>query len=314
MKKILLATTLLAASTGLAAAEVLLSGDARMGVIYSATGNGADGLDGTADDVFGTNFTSRARVNFAASAQTDGGLSFGASFAAHDAGGAANGSAGSVYISGAFGKLSMGDVNSAAEEAVDQVSGVGLTGLGDHNNIVYIGGGAAANDPAALFAYSSGALSFYLSATDASGEILGTDGIAIHPANAGSFGVAAKYSVDAYTVALGFEDDSVDTKWTLGGSVGFGAATVKVIYADQSSTILANDGAEYALSVDYTANALTLSAFYHSDARPAVAQNSYGIGASYDLGGGARVVGGVVNRDTGAFSDTVADFGVSLSF
>ncbi|MBC7677185.1 MAG: hypothetical protein H7173_14205, partial [Rhodoferax sp.] len=33
MKKILLATTLLAATTGFAAAEVTLSGDARMGIL-----------------------------------------------------------------------------------------------------------------------------------------------------------------------------------------------------------------------------------------------------------------------------------------
>uniref|UniRef100_UPI00286BBEF7 porin n=1 Tax=Tabrizicola sp. TaxID=2005166 RepID=UPI00286BBEF7 len=61
MKRILLATTLLAASSGFAAAEITLSGDARMGIIDDF---------GTGD----TAFTSRARVKFTMSGETDGGL------------------------------------------------------------------------------------------------------------------------------------------------------------------------------------------------------------------------------------------------
>ena len=169
MKKILLATTVFAGFAGVASAEVTLSGDARMGVIYSEQ---FDSMD----------FTSRARVAFALSGESDSGLSFGASFRADNAGasaqsvtcapllipgtpvcsvanggGAANGVAGSVYISGAFGKLSMGDVDSAIKAAVGQVSGVGLTGLGDQNEVAHGGLTVGATDPSgALYEYTTG--------------------------------------------------------------------------------------------------------------------------------------------------------------
>ena len=62
MKKILLATSILAATTGYAAAEVAVSGTGRMGIVY-------DGND--------VQFSSRARVIFDLSAESDNGLSFG---------------------------------------------------------------------------------------------------------------------------------------------------------------------------------------------------------------------------------------------
>ena len=92
---------------GGAAAEVTLTGDARMGVVY--------------DDFFvgdELSFDSRARVSFNLSGETDGGLGFGASFRAADAVGAGSGAKGTVSLSGAFGSLSMGDESAAAEYAV----------------------------------------------------------------------------------------------------------------------------------------------------------------------------------------------------
>ncbi|MEY4872790.1 MAG: hypothetical protein RLZZ563_2120, partial [Pseudomonadota bacterium] len=62
MKKILLATTMLAATAGFAAAEVSLSGDARMGITK------VDGSDAVLNH--------RARVKFSLSGETDNGLSF----------------------------------------------------------------------------------------------------------------------------------------------------------------------------------------------------------------------------------------------
>ena len=122
----LLATTALTLSAGVAAADVSLSGDARMGLIY----------DG--DDI---QLTSRARVSFTLSGETDSGLAFGASFRADNAG-AANGNTamtgGNVFISGDFGRLAMGDVAGAARAAVGDLHGVGLTGLNDHNEMQYL--------------------------------------------------------------------------------------------------------------------------------------------------------------------------------
>lgn len=80
MKKILVATTILSASAGLAAADVTLSGSARMGIVSGFSDNNA--ANGDESDVV---FNSRARVAFTLSGESDSGLSFGASFRADNA-------------------------------------------------------------------------------------------------------------------------------------------------------------------------------------------------------------------------------------
>ncbi|WP_439563477.1 porin, partial [Roseinatronobacter sp.] len=68
MKKLLLASTALVMSAGVASAQVALSGDARMGITYD---NSRDAK---------LQFSSRARVTFTLSGETDTGMAFGASF------------------------------------------------------------------------------------------------------------------------------------------------------------------------------------------------------------------------------------------
>ncbi|MBL9050855.1 MAG: porin, partial [Tabrizicola sp.] len=179
MKKILLATSALVMVAGAAAAEVTVSGSARMGIL---------------DDfgAVGAVFSSRARVNFDMSGESDTGFSFGASFRADNADEANDdGTAGSVWVSGAFGKLSMGDVDGAATAAVGQVDGVGYTGLSDLNEITYIGGGTKES---ILYEYSAGSFTGYLSA--------GQREVA-----AETFAVGAKYAAGNFTVSAGYEDD-----------------------------------------------------------------------------------------------------------
>ena len=314
MKRILATTAILALSAGFASAEVTLSGDARMGII------GADGVD--------TAFTSRARVKFSMSGTTDGGLEFGASFRADNArsgacvdsdlngtcdgvqNGADNGTAGEVHISGAFGKLSMGDVDGAAQAAVGQVSGVGLTGLGDLNEVAYLAAGSGpasipslsnGSDPTALYEYSAGAFTGYVSVTNP-GNGLGSDAMAI----------GGKYATDTFTVALGYEQLDVEffnitvDHIVLGVTGTFGAVTAKAIYGQaDSNTGPSSD--QYSMSVDYVADALTVTAFFGKD----FADNDrYGVGAAYDLGGGASVVGGYADIE-GA---SAFDLGISMSF
>lgn len=279
MKKILLATSILAATTGFAAAEVAVSGSARMGLIY-------DGND--------TWFSSRVRINFDATGETDSGLSFGASMRADQDGGNGNDAGdtdagtnmkdATVFISGAFGKLTFGDNDSAANVLVGHVSGVGFTGLGDFNELGYIG----QTDTSMLYEYSAGALSFALSASQ-----LNTDEAA---------SVAVKYSTDTFSVALGYEDSLVDDQLSLGASGTFGAATVKAVIADRDSWA----DTHYALSVDYAMDATTLTAFYADHG----ALDAFGLGVAYDLGGGAAVKAGIVDNDI----DTIAEVGVTMSF
>ncbi|NJS38489.1 MAG: porin [Rhodobacteraceae bacterium] len=296
MKKVLLATSILAATAGFAAAEVTLSGSARMGVIDDF---GADN----------TGFTSRARVVFTLSGETDGGLSFGATFRADNASAANSGDAGEVFISGAFGKLTMGDIDGAAQQVVGNVDGVGLTGLSDLNEAVYLGAGDGGSDPTAAYEYSSGAFTGIISATnpDNNQGALGTD-------LDSTLALGVKYATDAYTVALGYEDADGDVSHIiLGASATFGAISLKANYGQAS--VGAVDADQYHLSATYSADALSVTAFY-TDEEDFVglggSGKAYGLGASYDLGGGAKVVGGYAKNDT---ADTSAvDLGVSFSF
>lgn len=282
MKKVLFATTALVMTAGVAAAEVSLSGDGRMGMLY----------DG--DDI---QFTSRARVKFTLTGESDSGLSFGGSFRADQATDAKVGSAGSVYISGAYGKLTMGDIDSAAENAVGDLYGVGLTGLGDYNETTFIASDSEmANNPGALYEYSTGALTVYASMYDGS------------PYEVWSLG--AKYAMDAYAFGLGYEkngDTGVD-HWVLSGEGTFDAFSVKAVYGTADDI----DFDQYGLSGKYAAGATTVSAFWFRKDTAGTEFDSFGIGAEYDLGGGAMLKGGIVDSDFEA--DTIADFGVSFEF
>ncbi|MBC2836149.1 porin [Paragemmobacter straminiformis] len=296
MKKILLATTVLVGTAGFAAAEVTLSGDARMGIV---------------NDGDTTEFSSRARVAFTLSGETDGGLSFGASFRADNAVGA-NGNTdttdGSVFISGAFGKLSMGNVAGAAEAAVGDLSGVGYTGLGDFSDTVYLTGDGAEGEPIVQYAYTAGDLSVYASASDG--------------AQVSNYALGLGYKMGDYNFGIGYEstddglfgDDATHVVASAGGT--FGAVSAKVVYgqADLGSGF---DLTQYGLSATYSADALAVTGYYKVVDTDFIAgeTTAVGLGASYDLGGGASVKGGVVNVDNEFLGDNTAyDLGVTFSF
>ena len=324
MKKLFLATTMLVAGASIAAAEVTLSGNARMGIIS----NFSDGnvLNGNESDVV---FTSRARVVFTLSGESDSGLSFGATFRADNAGAAAAGDAGSVFISGSFGKLSMGDVDGAAQMATGHVAGVGLTGIGDLNESTFLAAGDGATDPTALYEYSAGDFTFYLSATNPQ-----TTFVAGPPAvftDSQAIALGAKYTFGDYTVGLGYENLTVDSGVSapaavtvtdldhvvlkLSGSVaGFNVQGLIGQADGTRAGAVLNNAKQYAMSVGYTTGAITGTAFYSDDSALG-GTVGYGIGASYDLGGGASVVGGVAKSKVAGPNDRTAfDLGLSFSF
>lgn len=272
MKKILLATSILAATSGFAAAEVTLSGDARMGVTNKTTSGDFE-------------FTSRARVKFTLAGESDSGLSFGGSFRAADAVGAGAGTSGSVFVSGAFGSIAMGDNDSAVQAAVGQVSATSLTGLGDLNEVSHIGNGPTPN---VLYSGTFGAASVYASA----GQV-GSD----------DMGVGVGFAAGAYNFGLGWGTDGTNDEIAMSAAGTFGAVSAKAVIIDHDV-----NGSEWALSATGTFSGAAVTGFYRdSDVR----LSAYGLGASYDLGGGLSVVGGIAKAE-GVTS--VADFGVSMSF
>ena len=293
MKNVLFASTALVLSAGVAAAEVTVGGDGRMGILYGENAAGTDEFS----------FTSRIRISFSASGETDGGLQFGGSIRADNAAAGTAGTAGSVFVSGAFGKLSMGDVDGGGKAAVGQVSGVGLTGLGDLNEITYL---STPTDPAVLYEYAIGDATIYASVDQIN------DGV-------DAYGVGVNYTFGTYTASLGYESvDGLGDHTILGLSAGFGDVTVKAVYGDFSGDVAGTDFDQYAVSVDYAMGPLVVTGFIQSDDADALVDDedlNYGLGASYDLGGGASLKGGIAHDgDAASDSDMVADFGISMSF
>lgn len=353
MKKLLLATSILAGTAGLAAAEITLSGDARMGFLDDFV------FDNSDDDI---GFTSRARVAFTFSGETDGGLSFGASFRADNSSAASSGEAGSVFIGGSFGKISMGDVDGAALSAVGHVDGVGLTGLGDRNESAFIANGGLddddlndfdiaasttlTDDPSVLYEYTTGNVGLFVSVTNPGHETEADFGTGPLDVDGVAWAIGANYSTDAYKFGIGYEDLQVDE---IGGPAGFdadhlylgadgtfGAFTAKVRWGQADLTAFDGIGGsadiefdQWSLSGTYAMDALSVTGFYANKdfTLPVALQtvdqkqeiDTFGLGASYDLGGGAKVVGGIVDSeetygDGSSASDTSYDLGVSFSF
>jgi outer membrane protein OmpU len=292
MKKILLATTVLAATAGFASAEVAVTGKARMGVISDAAGN--------------VEFTQRLRVYFTGSGETDGGLSFGGTVR-NDQSGVGNtaNNDSTVFISGAFGKITMGDVGGATNALTGEVAGVGMTSLNSYNEIDDLGD-TSANKTAALYTYTAGALSFGL-------------GFGQPTATEKAVSAAVKYSTDMYSVALGYEDTSVQSRVTVSGSATFSGVTLAAKIANNDELDLAmgqTKNTAYAVSASYEMSGVNMTAFFSEGGGYRTTNfdgvEAYGLGASYDLGGGASVVGGVAKLNDS--SDAIYDLGVSMAF
>lgn len=346
MKKVLFATTALVMSmtAGVAVAEVAVTGDARMGLIY-------DGND--------AQFSSRARVRFTLTGESDAGLSFGGSFRVDqqdDSGGkASNGTAGSVWISGTYGKLEMGDTVSASEAAIGDLYEVGYTqgGFGyDVEEISYLTGDGANTDqgPNILYSYTIDRFELYASASDGSDSAWPTTvGANADDADDAwsddvAYSVAAKYNAETWWVGLGYAKHDEADEISLGAGATFNNFTVKGVYVDYSDRFTvwldSSDGnfapivgdldngymldKTFGLSADYAMDAVTIGGFwrrdeYKSDWIDAAGNDyddqefdSFGIGAEYDLGGGATLAGGII--DTDYLDDTVADIGVRFTF
>jgi len=258
MKKILLATTMLIGTAGFAAAEVSVSGDARMGITKT---EGSDAV-----------FAHRARVKFSLSGETDSGLAFAAGFRAHEAGSAKDGEAGTVSISGAFGSISMGSESAAAEYAVGDLSMNSFAGVGSKNETTFLTGAKV------VYTYSAGDLSVFVS----TGQTGSDDN---------SIGV--KYSAGGLTVGAGWETDGAADHTAASVGYAMGATTIKVVYGTSSDLDFTQSG----VSVSHTMGAISLAGFYRTTDTAGTKANYSGVGVSYDLSGGASVNAGVANND-----------------
>lgn len=299
MKKLLLATSILAGSAGVASAEIAFSGNAYMGM-FGITGAGSS------DFVF----IARARTKVTMTGETDGGLSFGASYELHNSSAAGasgvscttapvctsntnfNNGAAQVWIEGSFGKITMGDTGSASDNLIGNVSKISVDlPSGGFQELGYIG------NPKTAFKYQGTFGDFTIAASIGQLET-GTD----------TYSIAGKYSFGDYAVYLGYEDagSGALTNTTFGADATFGNFTAKLRVNDVNT---ASD-LGWAISGTGKFDAIEVTAFI-ADQYGIV--TAYGLGASYDLGGGAKFVAGMQSYDVSG-APTWIDMGMKFEF
>ncbi len=309
MKKVLLATAAMVAFTGVASAEVSLSGSARFGLKY---------VSGTAIGVSSTTLEKRMTINIDASTETDGGLEFGGririrsdegGLTATPIGAATNTrvNGAQVYVkSGGF-KLTVGNICGAIECMPGLYTpSVGLDGNGWSGLVTntvskgyfgwsaYSSRGNGANGVEVEYAVGD----FSAHVSYAAMNDLTTSG------NIGAIHLA--YNFGDWTAAIAVQDSGFTpldkTVLTVQGKLGdFG---VGFAYAD-------NDGIDkYTLNGSYTTGATTITAFIGDEDSVLATDSPWGLGVTYDLGG-ATLVGGYTNSEVGIKR---ASAGVRFSF
>ena len=272
MKKILLATTLLAGSAGFAAADshITWGGSAAAGIASNGTANGglADpNAFGKTDDAFHVYSNVNLAVTF--SGATDGGLTFGATFdttagTSYDLGDedgfdSNGGSFGmpTVWVEGSFGKLAFSDDNYDFYDDTNAGGDMEYTGTFGAVSVGLIAD-VDTNEASAKIGFTSGALAIN--------------------ANSDTYGLS-----------------NIDVTYTM-GSIAITAATdesqnssIKVAYDanGMSASAKFNTSDDLVdLAAGYSANGLSVNADTNT------VSNAWTVTASYDLGGGLSVEAG----------------------
>ena len=286
MKKVILGTTALVLTAGVAYADghagVSVGGSAELWIEDVASFD--DEGDVINDDI---TFNNDVELTFAGSGETDGGLGFGFDFAFVD--GATDNN--EVYISGSWGKLTVGDVDDALQK-VAGLGDIGFDGLGV-DDVAEVGRGLGEAD-GVLYSNTIGAASVYVSMN----QDTGSDDMA----------VGVSFDAGPVTIGLGYEDTDGNDDITVDGitaldiSGSAGAIGYDVFYIDHDL------GEHYGTMITYDAGVATIT-FGYADGETA-ADAAMGIGFSTDLGGGATLSGGVAD----AGGQTNWDLGIGMSF
>jgi outer membrane protein OmpU len=324
MKKVLFATTALIATASMAAAEVRISGYGRFGLDYNDA-NDNDVLSPTFNGLSKTNITSRLRLQFDMSTETDSGVALGARFRAQ-ADSRGNVPGGAVFNGARFFatyqgfSVGVGNIIGAVENMpglyLETASaGTGIDGAGYVSVVTnvngeyfnwdsYSSGGAGANGVELI--YTAGGFVGHLSYSADNGVV----GIPPAPNVAGTdrFAAMATYTFGDWTMAIAAQDS--DTLWedkvvvSAAGNIGdFG---VRVAYADNDG--ISKWGLYGNMDIGAASNVLLWVtdeeavdavdvALGRNDNRDTLLVDgqegtSYGIHYSYDLGGGASIEAG----------------------
>ena len=297
MKKVLFTTTALVAFAGAASAEVSLSGYAEIGI------KGGSAME--------TQFHDDIDVKFSLSGETDNGLTFGATIDLDEVTTAratgnphGNKQKNAVFVSGGFGKVTLGDTDGALDWAMQEV-GIGSALTDDHTTH-------------AGFNFNSGLDGTYDGQVLRYDNTFGDFGVALSAemddSGAGDtdWGIGFKYNAALGGVdlglGLGYQDDGTDDIWGISVDAKFGGGFRGILnYSDHSA-----NGSHTGIGIGYTADALTVSANYGKF--DTSGNKGYGVAVNYDLGGGAVVMAGYGKSDIAGVKTNTWSVGLGLSF
>ena len=268
------------ATAGIAAADVSLGGGANAGLRSTGTG-----------DAF---LHYEIDIDIKASGETENGLSFGASM---DLDETSPSSDPEIFISGAFGTVTLGAVDIATDGL--GLPDLGFDGIGMDDDVEALRNAGSAD---VTYSHSFSGVSFTLS--------YGVGGTTAVDASEGDIGLLVGYKFDAFSIEAGVARDDQTGNRGVGVELGYKAngISVSALWAQQDLKV-GTDTSGYGIHVGYTIDALTVGASY-GDTDVVGDGEDYGIGFSYNLGGGLSVVGAVGSVD----SNDVWDLGLTMSF
>lgn len=323
MKKVLFATTALVASAGFASAQgVSLSGSAEMGITGGDRVHFMTGVVTPGETQFHTDID----VTFTLSGTTDNGLTFGATIDLDEEGGfsATGGGPESVFISGGFGTLTMGDTDGAFDWAMNEVP----AGSGSINDAETSHAGFSGNagldgiydGQIARYDHSVGDLGFAISVE--------LDDTGVRDA---AFGIGIRYGVDMggsdLEIALGYQTGEPVAgfdRTIMGISLDatFSDINVGLNYSTAEDDAWVSDSSHIGIGVAYSMDAFTFGINWgRVDNIMGVGgddRSGWGLSAGYDLGGGASVLFGYGMSDVtiGGVSTDASNWslGLSMSF
>jgi outer membrane protein OmpU len=319
MKKVLLATTALVGLAGAAAAEVTISGSAEMGIV----GGGVNATNGSGGE---TQFFQDIDVTFTLSGESDSGLSFGASVDLDEAGNLGNefddmGVA--IFISGAFGTLTMGDTDGAIDWAITDAGNIGNPGSIDDAETSHAGyngsfGDGEFDNQVLRYDYSFGAVGVAISYEQGA---TGADGLLLPGDPEGTIALGVKYALDlgGTTVNLGggySQTDFVGDErqiWALGAAAELAAGfSAGITYQDWDYDV-AEDVTHVGIGLGYESGPISVHANWGQyDFSTSADVAGWGLAAAYDLGGGLSVHAGYGDSDN---TDAQTwSLGVAMSF
>ena len=321
MKKILLASTMLAAFATVAEAEtgVTISGYGRMGLTHDSKAAAPKNK---------TTIHTRLRFNIDATTETDSGVTFGGRIRLEgNNAGAATTSAAMVYVEYEGLRVEAGNANTAFDSAAllyDSELGLTDSSYGDSRTSFFSFNGTGSsyrgNGSGVYASYSMNGFTGQVSYADPE-HYTGNTGAAVAETS-----LALAYSNDQFTVSVagvwngaGFDGNDA---FLVGGAYHVNdALTVGLNYIDEGvytntiAPLAAPTGTSLGRTVvlygNYKMDAVTVKGYVASNNFVAnTSDTAFGIGADYDLGG-AKLSGGI---HRGYNDNTFADLGVRFNF